>query len=80
MDVYAVLVTNEDVYDLRVRGQLVNNTWTNFAFRFEKYIDTQSVPYLSRGGLEVSGVPVVEPSLIHLLRPRGCVWNFGVAY
>jgi len=53
MDIHAVMVTNDDVYDLRVRGQLVNNTWTNIAFRFEKYIDTQSLPYLSRGGLEV---------------------------
>ena len=54
MDIYAVMVTNDDVYDLKVRGQLVNNTWTNFAFRFEKYIDTQSLPYISRGGLEVN--------------------------
>jgi hypothetical protein len=53
MDMYAVLVTNDDVYDLKVRGQLLNNTWTNIAFRFEKYIDTASLPYLSRGGLEV---------------------------
>ena len=54
MDIYAVMVTNDDVYDLKVRGQLFNNTWTNIAFRFEKYIDSQSIPYLNRGGLEVS--------------------------
>ena len=53
MDIYAVMVTNDDVYDLKVRGQLFNNTWTNIAFRFEKYIDSQSLPYLNRGGLEV---------------------------
>ena len=53
MDMHAVMVTNTDVYDLTVRGQLVNNTWTNIGFRFEAYIDSASLPYTSRYGLEV---------------------------
>jgi hypothetical protein len=58
MDLIAVLVTSDDVYNLKVRGQLVNNTWTNIAFRFEKYIDTQTLPYLNRGGLEVNSIEI----------------------
>ena len=54
MDIFAVMATNEDVYELRVRGQLVNNTWTNVAFRFEEYINNPAIPYLNRGGLEVN--------------------------
>ena len=53
MDIFAIMATNEDVYELKVRGQLVNNSWTNIAFRFEKYINSPAIPYLNRGGLEV---------------------------
>lgn len=59
-----------DVYNLKVRGQLLNNTWTNYAFRFIAYTNNNALSYINRGGLEVirvdnfrhksgsSGIPV----------------------
>ncbi len=48
IDLIAVVSTDEDVWSLRVRGQLMNKTWSNIAIRWEKTYTTNS------GGLEVS--------------------------
>ena len=39
MDLIAVVSTDEDVWELRVRGQLVNETWSNIGIRWAPYVE-----------------------------------------
>ena len=36
MDLVAVVSTDEDVWQLKVRGQLVNETWSNIGIRWSR--------------------------------------------
>lgn len=49
MDLVAVVATDVDVWQLRVRGQLVNETWSNIGIRWASFDSSAS----SRGGLEL---------------------------
>lgn len=53
MDLFAVLATNEDVWELRVRGQLVNESWSNIGINWEKFKEADGLHHSERGGLEV---------------------------
>lgn len=53
MDLIAVVSTDKDVWQLRVRGQLVNQTWSNIGITWEPYRDDPTLPYGNRGGLEL---------------------------
>jgi hypothetical protein len=50
MDLIAVVSTDEDVWSLRVRGQLMNKTWSNIGVRWEPHNIKGIGAY---GGLEV---------------------------
>ena len=39
MDLIAVVSTDEDVWELRVRGQLVNETWSNIGIRWAPNVE-----------------------------------------
>jgi hypothetical protein len=53
MDLIAVVSTDADVWQLRVRGQLLNQTWSNIGIRWEPYRDDPALSYGDRGGLEL---------------------------
>ena len=43
MDLIAVVSTDEDVWELRVRGQLMNETWSNIGIRWAPFTDNTGV-------------------------------------
>jgi len=49
MDLVAVVSTDEDVWQLKVRGQLMNQTWSNIGIRWGPYDSTKT----DKGGLEL---------------------------
>ncbi len=51
IDLIAIVSTGEDVWRLRVMGQLQNLTWNNIGIRWEPTDMTR--PLEERGGLEV---------------------------
>ena len=53
MDLVAVVSTGADVWSLKVRGQLVNETWNNIGVNWSPYKNDTDLPYSERGGLEV---------------------------
>lgn len=53
MDLGAVVSTGADVWSLKVRGQLVNETWNNIGVNWSPYKNDTDLPYSERGGLEV---------------------------
>ena len=53
MDLVAVVSTGEDVWSLKVRGQLVNETWNNIGVNWSPYKNDTDLSYSERGGLEV---------------------------
>ncbi|XP_059078438.1 uncharacterized protein LOC131876911 [Tigriopus californicus] len=53
MDLVAVLSTGVDVWELRVKGQLENETWSNIGVRWEVHSNDPTLPYSERGGLEL---------------------------
>ena len=62
MDLVAVVSTGADVWSLKVRGQLVNETWNNIGVNWSPYKNDTDLPYSERGGLEVK----IRRSLIFL--------------
>ena len=53
MDLVAVVSTGSDVWSLKVRGQLVNETWNNIGVNWAPYRNDTDLPHSERGGLEV---------------------------
>eukprot|EP00095_Tigriopus_kingsejongensis_P004561 maker-scaffold462_size163801-snap-gene-0.37 protein:Tk04561 transcript:maker-scaffold462_size163801-snap-gene-0.37-mRNA-1 annotation:"PREDICTED: uncharacterized protein LOC100378641" len=54
VDLVAVVSTGEEVWELRVTGQLHNDTWHNIGVRFNKPdISDRSIPIHKLGGLEL---------------------------
>ena len=53
MDLVAVVSTGADVWSLKVRGQLVNETWNNIGVNWSPYKNDTDLSYSERGGLEV---------------------------
>lgn len=53
MNLGAIVSTGEDVYELKVIGQLKNETYSNIAVRWEPYKNDPTLPVEERGGLEV---------------------------
>ena len=53
MDLVAVVSTGSDVWSLKVRGQLVNETWNNIGVNWSPYRNDTDLPHSERGGLEV---------------------------
>ena len=49
----AVVSTGSDVWSLKVRGQLVNETWNNIGVNWTPYKNQSDLPHDERGGLEV---------------------------
>ena len=41
MDLVAVVSTDRDVWQLKVRGQLMNETWSNIGIRWEPYDESR---------------------------------------
>ena len=58
IDLVAIVSTGQDVWSLKVRGQLVNETWNNIGVNWEPYKNDSTLPFTERGGLEV-------PCIIH---------------
>ena len=54
IDLVAVVSTGQDVWSLKVRGQLVNETWNNIGVNWEPYKNDSTLPFTERGGLEVT--------------------------
>jgi len=55
MDIVAQVNTGEDIWELRVRGQLLNKTWVNIGIRWDKpnLDETVVLDPAERGGLEL---------------------------
>ena len=53
MDLIAVISTGEDVWELRVKGQLENETWSNIGVRWEPHNLSAGLAHEDRGGLEL---------------------------
>ena len=53
IDLVAIVSTGQDVWSLKVRGQLVNETWNNIGVNWEPYKNDSTLPFTERGGLEV---------------------------
>ena len=74
MDIVAVVSTGEDVWELRVRGQLVNESWVNIGVLWEKPNLDESITVLPevRGGLELFvNLEKVGQTVLPLERPDG---------
>jgi len=72
MDLVAVVSTGEDVWELRVRGQLLNETWTSIGIRWEmpNLDETLALPPEERGGLEMHiNLEKVGQALLPMERP-----------
>ena len=41
MDLVAVVSTDQDVWQLKVRGQLMNESWSNIGIRWEPYDESR---------------------------------------
>ena len=54
MDLVAIISTGADVWSLKVRGQLINETWNNIGITWEPYRNDSGLPHAEMGGLEVS--------------------------
>ena len=54
IDLVAVVSTGQDVWSLKVRGQLVNETWNNIGVNWAPYKNDTGLAHSERGGLEVS--------------------------
>ncbi|CAM6054613.1 unnamed protein product, partial [Sphagnum tenellum] len=54
MDTIAVVSTGDDIWELRVTGQLMNDSWSNIGVRWEPNIDDPTLDIDDRGGLEVN--------------------------
>ena len=53
MDLIAVVSTGEDVWELRVTGQLINETWSNIGVRWEPNKEDAGLHFSEKGGLQV---------------------------
>ena len=58
IDLVAVVSTGQDVWSLKVRGQLVNETWNNIGVNWEPYKNDSTLPFTERGGLEVTCISI----------------------
>lgn len=61
IDLVAIVSTGDDVWYLKVRGQLLNETWSNIGVRWEPSVDDTT------GGLEVNKPKIDFPFLTSLL-------------
>ena len=49
----AIVSTGDDVWQLKVKGQLANESWSNIGVRWEPFNSTSTKPMDEQGGLEV---------------------------
>ena len=73
LDIIAIVSTGEDVWELRVRGQLYNETWNSIGIRWEKpnLDETVVLTPEERGGLELYiNLARVGQAVLPLERPN----------
>ena len=77
LDVIAVVSTGEDVWELRVRGQLINETWTSYGIIWKKpnLDETKALSHTARGGLQMFvNKEKVGHSVMPVERPASGTW------
>lgn len=73
LDIIAVVSTGDDVWELKVRGQLTNETWTNYGIVWSPpdLDETKILPPTQRGGLEMYvNLQKVGHSVLPVSRPK----------
>ena len=78
LDMVAVVSTGEDVWELQVRGQLINETWTSYGiiWSMPDLDETKTMHPTSRGGLQMFvNKEKVGHSVLPIDRPAAGTWD-----
>ena len=78
LDMVAVVSTGEDVWELQVRGQLINETWTSYGiiWSMPDLDETKTMHPTSRGGLQMFvNKEKVGHSVLPIERPAAGTWD-----